>query len=159
MKRWFNQLSQSERKLFLIGTVLILMAIFWTSIFMPLNHKIDQQIHTKNQLVEQLNEMQSFDLSAISPTTKQLPFPANTTLSSWVDLQLSQIGLQELVNRTEPVDANTLTIWLTNAPFDQVIDWLQQIHETHAVLTDQIDINVTDKSLGLTNIRVRIVKQ
>jgi type II secretory pathway component PulM len=103
--------------------------------------------------------MQGFDLAQISPTTKQLPLPVNTTFSSWVDMQLSQIGMQELVNRTEPVDANTLTLWLTNAPFDQVIDWLQQIHETHAILADQIDINVTDKSLGLTNIRIRLVKQ
>ena len=159
MKSWFNQLSQSERKLFLIGTVLVLVALFWTSVYKPLNRKLDQQIHTKKQLAEQLYEMQGFDLTSIGTVGQQVPLPVNTTFSSWVDLQLSQIGMQELVNRTEPVDANTLTLWLSNAPFDQVIDWLQLIHATHAILADQIDINVTDKSLGLTNIRVRLVKQ
>jgi type II secretory pathway component PulM len=158
MKSWFSQLSQSERKLFLIGVVLVLMAMFWTLVFLPVSKKIDRQIQSKNLLTKQLAEMQGFNLNAVNSISKQLPLPANTTFSSWVDFQLSQIGLQELVNRTEPIDANTLTVWLSNAPFDQVIDWLQQINNAHAILVDQIDINVTDKSLGLTNIRMRLVK-
>lgn len=160
MKKWYDNLTASEQRLLLLGALLISVVFLWVLVYKPMVKHIDSQVNIKNNLRQQLAEMKSVQPNLLKSTNRQkVNFPTNTTFSSWVDRQLNQVGLQEMVNRTEPIDNNTLTIWLSNAPFDQVVDWLQAIQQQYAVVVDQIDVNVTDKSLGLTNIRMRLVKQ
>ncbi|MCB1582628.1 MAG: type II secretion system protein M [Xanthomonadales bacterium] len=152
-------MTQNEQQLIKIGSVLVSIVLFWVLIYQPLNKHLNQQIVIKNNLQQQLTQMQSMKPNVLtSVNTQKAPFPSNTTFSSWVDRQLSQVGLQEMVNRTEPVDNNTLTVWLSNAAFDLVVDWLQSIQQQYDIVVDQIDVNVTDRNLGLTNVRMRLVK-
>jgi len=159
MKQWYKNLTQSERRLVSIGLVVVVAVLAWRLVYLPLNRQLDSQVVIKNRLHEQLIEMQNMgDVSLTQQVTSQ-SIPPTMTFSTWLDQQLNQLGLQELVSRTEPIDSNSLTVWLNNAPFDQVIDWIQAIHEGYRVQVDQIDVNVTDRSLGYTNIRMRLVKQ
>ena len=157
MKQWFRQLSSSEQRLLLIGGVLIAAALFWRLVMVPVNEGIQRQAGLTTVLEQQLDEMQRMNLSGNQLAVVQ-PLPAEMTFSSWVDQQMSVQGLQEAVNRTEPQDDGTLAVWLVNVSFDQVIDWLQMISERHGVQVDQFDVTVTDTALGLTNIRMRLVK-
>lgn len=159
MKKWVNQLSDSERKLFLIGVVLVSLALFWVLVFKPVNQSIDNMVLTRDRLLTEQVEINGLNVNQYKNSSVSVEqFPDDVTFSSWVDQQFRAVGLQELVNRTEPVDSNTLTVWMNNAPFDQVIDWLYEVNQKYAVGVDQIDVNVTDKSLGLTNIRMRLIK-
>lgn len=159
MKQWYNNLTHSEQRLLRMGSVIIGIVLFWVLLYQPMVKHINQQVTIKNNLQQQLAEMKSVNLASINNTGQQkTTLPPNTTFSSWVDQQLSQIGLQQMVNRTEPIDNNTLTVWLNNAAFDQVVDWLQSIQQQYGIVADQIDVNVTDRSIGLTNIRMRLVK-
>ncbi len=159
MKQWYNNLTQSEQRLLKLGSILVSMVLFWVLLYQPMVKHIDQQVVIKNNLQQQLVEMQAVNPALLSRSGQQkTSLPPNTTFSSWVDRQLNQVGLQQVVNRTEPVDNNTLTVWMNNASFDQVVDWLQTIQQQYDIAVDQIDVNVTDRSLGLTNIRMRLVK-
>ncbi len=159
MKQWFNNLTQSEQRLLKLGSVIIGIVLFWVLLYQPMVKHINQQVSIKINLQQQLAEMQKVNLTSLNNHGQQkATLPPNTTFSSWVDRQLSQVGLQQMVNRTEPIDNNTLTIWLNNAAFDQVVDWLQSIQQQYGIKADQIDVNVTDRSIGLTNIRMRLVK-
>ncbi|MEZ5470760.1 MAG: type II secretion system protein GspM [Marinicella sp.] len=152
-------MTQNEQQLIKIGSVLVSIVLFWVLIYQPLNKHLNQQVVIKNNLQQQLTQMQSMKPNVLtSVNTQKAQFPSNATFSSWVDRQLSQVGLQEMVNRTEPVDNNTLTVWLSNAAFDLVVDWLQSIQQQYDIVVDQIDVNVTDRNLGLTNVRMRLVK-
>ncbi len=159
MKNWFQNLSDSERRLLLVGGLLIAVALLWVLVYRPVTAHIDKQVSLKNRLTKQLAQMQHMSRSTASnPVQQIIPIPDGTTFSSWVDQQLRLVNLQNNVNRTEPIDQNSLSIWLQGAAFDQVIDWLHMLSRTHAVKVDQIDVNVVDASLGLTNIRMRLVK-
>ncbi|MFC3194358.1 type II secretion system protein GspM [Marinicella sediminis] len=157
MKNWYQQLSSSEQRLLLIGALLILAAISWRLVMVPIQNRLDAAVTMKAGLSGQLDEMQRIDLRSAQGKGVQ-PLPVEMTFSSWVDQQLSQQGLQETVNRTEPLDESTMTVWLVNASFDRVIDWLQRISQQHGIQVDQFDVTVTDNALGLTNIRMRINK-
>ena len=157
MKNWYQQLSSSEQRLLLIGALLILAAISWRLVMVPIQNRLDAAVTMKAGLSGQLDEMQRIDLRSAQVKGVQ-PLPVEMTFSSWVDQQLSQQGLQETVNRTEPLDESTMTVWLVNASFDRVIDWLQRISQQHGIQVDQFDVTVTDNALGLTNIRMRINK-
>lgn len=159
--RWISQLSKSEQNLLLIGGVIVFMALFWVMIYQPVNKHINNQVEVKSRLSAQLISMKSMTGTTLNqnPTQSQvLPIPSNMTFSSWVDQQLRLVNLQEMVNRTEPIDTNSLSVWLQDAPFDQCIDWIQTMSNQYAVQVDQIDISVVDSTLGLVNIRMRLVK-
>ncbi len=159
LSAWFAGLSQNEQRLLAIGGLVVTMALLWVLVYLPVVNHINSQVTIKNRLQEQLTKMQSMTGAVVSENmTAVLPMPAGVTFSSWVDQQLRVVNLQEMVNRTEPIDENSLSIWLQGVQFDQVIDWLQSISKQYAVQVDQIDINVVDSALGLTNIRMRLVK-
>jgi general secretion pathway protein M len=156
---WFSGLSQSEQRLLSIGSLLVALALFWVLVYQPVSSHIDNQVAVKARLQNQLAHMHELTGKAtINQSLNVIPMPSGLTFSSWIDQQLREVNLQEMVNRTEPIDQNTMSIWLQGAPFDQVIDWLQSISTQYAVQVDQIDVNVVDASLGLTNIRMRLVK-
>ena len=156
---WFYGLSRSEQKLLSIGTVMIISALLWVLLYQPIVAHIDSQITIKNRLQSQLTQMQNMSGTAVNNDFTSLqPIPTGVTFSSWVDQQLRAVNLQEMVNRTEPINERSLSIWLQGVPFDQVIDWLQIMSKKYAVQADQIDVNVVDSALGLTNIRMRLVK-
>ncbi len=140
-----------------MGAVVVTVVMLWSFVYLPINRKLDDQVVIRDRIQTQLIEMQSFEQLANTQQISKRTLPQNLTFSTWVDQQLNQLGMQELVNRTEPIDTRTLTLWLNNAPFDQVIDWLQTIHDIYGIRVDQIDVNVTDRSLGYTNIRMRLI--
>lgn len=159
LSAWFAGLSQSEQRLLTVGSVLVGVAMLWVLVYQPVVSHIDQQVTVKNRLQGQLSQMQKMTGTAVNNKVNSvLPMPVGVTFSSWIDQQLRVVNLQEMVNRTEPIDENSLSVWLQGAPFDQVIDWLQIMSTQYGVQVDQIDINVVDASLGLTNIRMRLVK-
>ncbi len=156
---WFNGLRESEQRLMVVGSLLIAMALLWVLVYQPVVAHIANQVNVKNRLQSQLIEMQNLAGSSVKSEFIAIqPIPDGVTFSSWVDQQLREVKLQQMVNRTEPIDENSISVWLQGAQFDQVIDWLQQVAETYAIQADQIDINVVDSSLGLTNIRMRLVR-
>ena len=160
MKIWFQNLTDNEQRLLRVGALLVILALSWALVYLPVNKHITSQVNVKNRLQQQLQQMQALTGTAVTAQANEYkPIPPGITFSAWVDQQLRVVNLQDFVNRIEPVDENSLTIWLQGAPFDTVIDWLQLIARQYAVQVDQIDVNVVDSSIGLTNIRMRIVKQ
>ncbi len=159
LKQWFESLSNSEQRLLLVGGLLVFLALAWVGVYQPITQHIDQQVAFKNRLQNQLAQMQTMagEVAPVQINQRQ-PIPANITFSSWVDQQLQVVNLQQMVNRTEPISESSLSVWLQGAPFNQVVDWLQFLFERYAVQVDQIDINVVDSDLGLTDIRMRLVK-
>lgn len=157
MKKYLTELSQRERNLLGLGTLIVALVLLWLLVYRPISTHIDQQVVRKQQLQEQLNIMQQA-VGQIRPNQAQsrVPLPADKTFSAWLDGQLSQLNLQQAVKRSEPIDENTVTLWLQSVPFDRIADWLQSIHQKHGVVVDQADINVVDRSLGLVTLRIRI---
>ena len=156
---WFNKLTSNEQSLIVFGGMAVFLVLTWTLVYRPVLKHIDQKVAVKHNLKQQFQEMQSLTgLSGNQNTVQLLTIPTGVTFSSWVDQQLKQVDLQQMVNRTEPVDNQRLVVWLQAAPFDQTIDWLQNIAAQYAVLVDQIDVNVVDSNLGLVNIRMRLVR-
>ena len=159
MKNWWLNLSDNERRLVRMGSTLIAVVLSWVLIYQPVTQHLDQQAATKQRLTQQLQQMQGMVSSIATQSRPQVQaIPAGMTLSSWVDGQLRLLNLQDKVNRTEPIDANSLTVWFQGVAFDQVIDWVYQLAHDHAIAVDVMDVNVVDASLGLTNIRMRLVK-
>ncbi len=159
MKRFFAQLSQRERQLLLYGGGVILLVLLWLLVYQPLSNRINRQVVLKNQLQQQLTGMQQAAATIKGHSLRpQQVLPIDQTFSSWLDAQLNKLNMQQSVKRSEPIDENTVTLWLESVPFDPWADWLQQINRQYGVVVEQADIQVTDRTQGLVNIRMRITK-
>lgn len=159
IRQWFQSLTASEQRLLSIGSLLVFLALLWVFVYQPVTRKINEQAVVKNRLQSQFEQMEAWNKNAMpDQSIKQFVIPQGMTFSSWLDQQLQKVKLQQMVSRTEPIDESSLSVWLQGAPFNQVIDWLQDISKNYAVRVDQIDINVVDSDLGLTDIRMRLVK-
>ena len=159
MKKFLSQFSERERNLLAYGGLLVLMVMLWLLLYRPISTFITHQAELKVQLQQQLNSMQQASGRLIGQQTQSIqPLPADKTFSAWLDGQLSQLNLQQSVKRSEPIDEQTVTLWLESVPFDRLADWLQQINNKYGVVVDQADINITDRTMGLVTIRMRVTK-
>ncbi|KAA3638990.1 MAG: hypothetical protein DWP95_11490 [Proteobacteria bacterium] len=159
MKRFLTQLSQREQRLLIYGAGLVFVVLLWLLVYRPVSNFIMQQAELKAQLQRQLTSMQQAAISLTGQQTQiKKSLPSDKTFSAWLDGQLMQINLQQAVKRSEPIDEQTVTLWLESVPFDLWADWLQRIYSQYGVVVDQADINVTDRTLGLVTIRMRVTK-
>ncbi len=159
LKKWYHNLTDSEQRLLTGGGILIVVVLCWVMLYKPVTERINAQVAVKATLQQQLEQMQTISGSMVTISIQEKQgIPTGITFSSWVDQQLRLVKLQDYVNRTEPIDQDSLSVWLQGVAFDQVIDWLQVMAAQYGVQVDQIDINVVDSALGLTNIRMRLVK-
>lgn len=159
MKYWYENLSQKDQKLMLVSLVLIVLTLFWMLIYKPVENSLSkkQSSITANTKILQWMKDEAGKLDGNTQQSQAIPISPNVTFSSWIDRQLVAKSLQNHVSRAEPIDENTTIIWLQNAPFDTVMDWLQDIQKSHAISASQIDVIATDKSLGLVSIRMTLV--
>lgn len=159
MKQFIAQLSRREKQLLMYGGLLVLVVLLWLLVYRPVTEYLSQQAALKTQLQQQLSSMQQAVTGLtgqVSQDTRELP--AGQTFSAWIDGQLKQLGMQQAVKRSEPIDDKTVTLWLEFVPFDPWADWLQRINQQYGVVVEQVDVSITDRSLGLVTLRMRITK-
>lgn len=158
MKQWYLQLEARERQLLHWGGLVVIIALLWAFVYQPVKRSLDDDAKRLSTLRQQMQTMQqlSADVSNTTPTTAVSPLSSGVTFSTWLDRQLESRALMPFVRRAEPVDTLTSTLWLQNAPFDNTMDWLQDIQEQFSVSIEQLDAVATDRANGLATIRLTL---
>lgn len=157
MKNWFLSLSDREQRLAKYGVIFLTVALLLAFVYLPVNRSLASKYMRLSNLKEQFTQMNQ-TLASTQGVRTQGSVPADVTFSAWLDQQMVSLSLQSLVSRAEPVDENTMTLWLQNAPFDQVVDWLTKVESAFGVSAIQVDVVAKDKSNGLCDIRMTLVK-
>lgn len=158
MKNWYQQLTNREKLLFKFGCVLILVVFLWLLVYRPVVASLEDKTSRLQLLKGQLSEMQTTanKVSGSNTVSVQSPLAEGVTFSTWLDRQLEKHELISYIRRTEPVDKSTTIVWFNNVPFDPMVDWLQKSRHQFGVFTKQMDVTVTDRSLGLVNLRITL---
>lgn len=157
MKKWFLNLSDREQQLVKYGAIVVLLALMVAFVFLPVNRSLEAKHHRLASLQNQGQQMQQI-LASAATTHVRGTVPSGVTFSAWLDQQMVALAIQNLVTRAEPVDENTMTLWLQNAPFDVVVDWLAMVEQQFGVAATQLDVVSKDKANGLSDLRMTLVK-
>ena len=56
---WINKLSENEKKLLKLGSLIVFVTLLWAFVYKPITKSIESDMRLKNQLVAQLSEMES----------------------------------------------------------------------------------------------------
>ena len=149
LKIMFLQLSEREQRLVMISAGMVVVAIFYWGIWSPLNTSIDRaQSAVKNQTEllawVQRNANKAVQLRSSSGNKSAF----SGSLPQAVNQSASRMKIT--ISRMQP-QGDEIQIWIDQAPFNDVLSWLQSLEKTGVSILD-IEINESDLP-GQVNIR------
>ncbi len=128
MKDWFDTLESRERNFVLGGAVAVALAIFYTTIWAPL----DQGHESLQSSVARWQQ----SLTDLRPLQGQLPAAATSSSPATnmqqtpvviVDQTLRVRGLDRSLKRSQPTTSNGIRVEFENVAFDDLVLWLSDL--------------------------------
>jgi general secretion pathway protein M len=141
LKSTFLQLSIRERRLVIISTVLVLIAIFYWGIWSPLSQSIEKSytaIKNQTELLDWVQKNANKALQLQSSGGDKAAFSGS--LPQAVNQSANRMKIA--ISRMLPQD-DELQVWIDQAPFNDVLSWLQSLEKTGVSILD-IDIVESD---------------
>ncbi|MDP1696231.1 MAG: type II secretion system protein GspM [Xanthomonadaceae bacterium] len=156
MKRWWDGLSERDRGVLQIGTVLVVLMLLWGLAWQPLSRVRD---NLRAQAVTQ-----SDALAWMRPAAQQLaaagglaraPAADARSLLARTDASAREAGLGGSLVSVEPQGANRVRATLSAADFDALARWLQQVSAQGVVLEQ---LSVQRANAGRVDARVLLAE-
>lgn len=157
MKDWWLQQSPRDRRILLIGSVFVGLALFYLLLWQPLHQKRDhyrQQIGEQRQLLQWMKqrsvEAKSLMAGAAGPARQAY----NGSLLSLVDKQARRAGLSSGIKRVEPAGKDQVRLWFEGVDFNRLVRWLGALEKKFG--TD-VDSAVIDHTATIGRVNARLV--
>lgn len=149
LKSMYLQLNVREQRLVIISAILVLIAIFYWSVWSPLNTSLERgKIAVRNQ-TELLDWVQKNANKAIqlrSNVGKNVSFSGS--LLQAVNQSASRMNIA--ISRMQP-QGEEVQVWIDEIPFNDVLSWLQSLEKIGISI---LDIDLAESDLpGLVKIR------
>jgi general secretion pathway protein M len=141
LKSTFLQLSSREQRLVIISAVLVLVAIFYWGIWSPLSTSLERNQTAVNNQTELLEWVQKNANRAVQ-LRKSGGNKAKFSGSLPQVVNQSANRMKIAISRMQPQDEE-LQVWIDQAPFNDVLSWLQSLEKTGVNILD-IDIAESD---------------
>ena len=137
LKSTFLQLSEREQRLVIISAVLVIVAIFYWGIWSPLNTSLERGQSAVNNQTELLAWVQK---NANRAAQLRSSGDNNTRFSGSLPQAVNQSAsrMKIAISRMQP-QGDELQVWIDQAPFNDVLSWLQSMEKTGVSILD-IDI-------------------
>lgn len=156
MKDLLAGLGARERFLLLIGAVLIALVLLYGLLWKPLGDRVASLRATVAEQGALHQWMQATGQEIRQLRGQRRPERAErASLLALADRTARERGLGAAIRRVEPEGADKVRIQLEQAPFDDMVVWLEQLVARHGVRIDIITIDARDQP-GLVNARLTL---
>ncbi len=157
MKAWFRQLQRREQWALLIAAGVLGSFLFWRLLWQPLadnsqrlNARINAQQHTLISLQQLAQEAEQLRTSPRRDAAEQ-----RGSLLGLADRTARAQRLAGALKRIEPDGDDRIRVYLEQASFDHLMNWLQEVAVVHRVLLTQINADAGEQP-GLVNAQVTL---
>jgi general secretion pathway protein M len=149
LKSMFLQLSERERRLVAVSAILVVVAIFYWGIWSPLSTSLElDKTAVKNQteLLVWVQKNANRAVQLRSGGDNKTSFSGS--LPQAVNQSASRLNIA--ISRMQP-QGEELQVWIDQAPFNDVLSWLQSLEKTGVSI---LDIDIAESGLpGQVKIR------
>ena len=146
MMNWFESLAQRERLFVSAGGVVLLVALIYASVWLPLDkgqQSMSASIATWERSLADLQPLSSSQLgNSINGPATGANSPQTPVVI--VDQTLRARGLDNSLKRSQPTTTNGIRIEFENIAFDDLVLWLGD-------LSTQFGMHVTTGSMSATS--------
>lgn len=146
MKAWFTTLQQREQIVVVAGAVFVLIAVFYSFVWEPLDtghESLSVEVTRWEKSLAELKPLKGLQVSA----SGNVPVVSNASQQSpvvIVDQTLRARGLDRALKRSQPTTSNGIRVEFDNVAFDELVLWLGD-------LSSQYAMQVTSGSMATTS--------
>ena len=155
MKEWFDGLAPRERLILVIGgvvaAVLLLYALLWYPLVRDVERlevSIDEQSSAATWMRQAAREVR-----ILSGRAEGTAASDGRPLLTLVEQTARSSGLGTALHRVEPQGSGSAGVWLQNAGFDDLINWLGRMDAEMGVRVDSMVADPQDEA-GRVNVRL-----
>ncbi len=144
MKEWFQQLAPREQLLVSIAGALAVVTLIVTIGVRPMMSKASrgqELIAEKQALLMEITQV----AQRLGPQRGDAPTaadPGGQSLVVLIDRTTRQRGLQSYLKRNQPNGDTSIRLRFENAPFDILMEWLEQLQNQYGMATTSANIDV-----------------
>lgn len=155
MKEFWLQLKPRERTIVMVGGGFLGAIILYLVAIEPLfnsTENLQRQVTEQEQLVDWMRDAAA-EVKQLSASQRPKANMGGQSLLSLVDRTAKAGRLGESVKRVEPDGSTRVRVWLEQAPFDDMVRWLQRLETDYQVRIDSVVVD-RDENQGRVNARV-----
>jgi general secretion pathway protein M len=157
MKEKWQQLSLREKRLAIITSIVAIITLVYFMIWEPLQDGIQtSRVRVKAQQ-DTLVQMREQAAEARQLLAAQRQAGANTRSSSSLLVIIERTAqtkkLKSRLQKVQPEGQDSVRVWIENASFDQLIDWLALLENSNTIYVSEIIID-RQKEPGRVNSRI-----
>jgi general secretion pathway protein M len=150
LQQWVAALSESERRIALIGAVIAPVLLIF-GVLLPLDRSVSQ---AHERLMKKRTDLAW--MQGVAPELAAAPGPPSTAGESLlviVDRSARESGLAGSLAGSEPAGPKGLSLRLQKAPFDMLVAWLARLAQQNGIRVDSATIDSAGAP-GLVNAAV-----
>ena len=148
---WWHGITAREQRLVAAGGILLLIGLFYWSVWHPLNNRIaerERQVQNQQQTLTWLKEKGAEVIALRGNQTVQAD--TGGTLEGTVNRTAFNHKIK--LARLQP-QGSELQVWIDTVQFDDLLLWLATLVEQHGVQIQVIEIAREDLAPGLVKVR------
>lgn len=158
MREWYDSLEPREQLIVGIGALVAGLMLVFLIVWEPLaqrSARLDTEIANARELVVfmQRTEQEVRQLGRVAPGVAQ----ANRSLLAIVDSSSKQTGMSALIKRIQPEGQTSVRLWIEDAPFDKLADWLHQLESQQQIKVDNGSLD-RDEQSGTVKARLTLTR-
>lgn len=157
LKNWWENLSDRERQLMLIGGIVVGVLFIYMAIWRPLSDVVADrklQVTTHRQLLHYLQHA-SQTISQLKTEGIVVDAKGSVDLLSLAEKTLSQQALSTYLKQVQQPQQNQIVLTFEDVPFDQLMQWLQMMTTKHGVAVKQFTATRLPM-IGTANVQVTL---
>lgn len=143
MKEWLAARTPRERQILMIGGALLAVLILYGAVLRPFHNRLATLHRTVDEQRALLHWMHGAAGQIHALRGSGGPRDTGQPILSLVDQTARQEQLGSAVKRLEPDSSGGVRVWLEQAPFDQVIEWLGKLEREHGLRLESITVEST----------------
>jgi general secretion pathway protein M len=155
MKEKWQQLSLREKRLVIITSIVVLLTLLHFMIWKPLQDGIEtSRVRVKAQAntLQQIRE-QAAEAKQLRTTQGSTSARAGGSLLVIIERTAQRKNLKPNLQKVQPEGQDGVRVWIENASFDQLIDWLALLENKNTIYVSEIFIE-RQKEPGRINSRM-----
>jgi general secretion pathway protein M len=158
LRDWYYGLQPREKMYLLAGVTAFTLMLAYFSLWQPLTSSVARLNETVIQQQKDIAWMQAASSSIGQLQQSSQHRSANRSMLSAVDQAINTANLKAGLERMEPDGQNSVKLWLTKSPFDEIVAMLGQLEQTQGIAVQTLAMSSTDGGAGLVEARITLVR-
>ncbi len=142
-ERW-QQLAPREKQLLIFMSVVILITLFYFSLWKPLKTGIEEgelrlkaQTRALAEIRKQADEVRQLRASGAGNRNS---VKDSTSLLGLIERSAKQKNIKSGLQKVQPEGQREVRVWMENVSFDQLISWLELLNNRYGIQINDISL-------------------